>query len=123
MGRLPRDRLHSGRVSRPQPTRLEHDRASAGAPELPASGIFDGELVAFGCDGLPSFPAVCQRVLHNDRTIALSYMVFDLLGLEGESTTQLPWSERRRLLEELDLNGRVGSRPTGSMMARRSLPS
>jgi bifunctional non-homologous end joining protein LigD len=73
--------------------------------DLPASGVFDGELVAFGCDGLPSFPAVCQRVLHNDRTIRLSYMVFDMLELEGKSTTRLPWSERRRLLEELDLNG------------------
>jgi bifunctional non-homologous end joining protein LigD len=35
--------------------------------ELPARGIFDGELVAFGCDGLPSFPAVCQRFLHATR--------------------------------------------------------
>jgi bifunctional non-homologous end joining protein LigD len=34
-----------------------------------------------------------------------SAWVFDLLALEGESTMQLPWSERRRVLEELDLNG------------------
>lgn len=73
--------------------------------ELPARGIFDGELVAFGCDGLPSFPAVCQRLLHRDSSIALTYLAFDVLGVDGQPTTHLPWSQRRVLLEGLDLNG------------------
>jgi ATP-dependent DNA ligase len=36
-------------------------------PELAASpdGLaVDGELVAFGDDGLPSFPRLCERMLH-----------------------------------------------------------
>jgi bifunctional non-homologous end joining protein LigD len=73
--------------------------------EPAARGIFDGELVAFGCDGLPSFPAVCQRLLHRDASIVLTYMVFDVLELDGRSTKELPYRERRRLLESLRLEG------------------
>ena len=32
-------------------------------------------------------------------------MVFDVLELDGQRTTHLPYRERRRLLEGLDLNG------------------
>lgn len=33
------------------------------------------------------------------------YAVFDVLELDGQPTLQLPWRERRRLLEDLDLRG------------------
>src|SRR2546430_16446966 len=33
------------------------------------------------------------------------YMIFDVLWLEGHSTMDLPYTERRALLEKLDLNG------------------
>lgn len=37
--------------------------------------------------------------------IAVTYMAFDLLSIEGEDPTRAPYSERRAQLEALDLNG------------------
>jgi bifunctional non-homologous end joining protein LigD len=73
-------------------------------PELQAlpNGVYDGELVAFD-DGIPYFPDVCSRLLNGDRTIQLVYMVFDLLALDDRLTLTLPYSERRRLLEQVAL--------------------
>jgi bifunctional non-homologous end joining protein LigD len=70
--------------------------------DFPASGIFDGELVAFA-DGRPHFPLVCDRLLHGGRTVPLTFVVFDVLELDGEPTMRLPYSRRRALLEEFDL--------------------
>ena len=64
--------------------------------DLPATGVFDGELVAFA-DGQPYFPLVCERLLHGDRSVPLTYVIFDLLELEGESTVERPYRERRAI--------------------------
>jgi len=39
------------------------------------------------------------------RDIPVTYVAFDLLWLEGHSTLALPYTDRRKLLAELDLNG------------------
>jgi len=73
-------------------------------PELETlpEAVYDGELVAF--DGrIPYFPDVCSRLLNGDRTIQLIYMVFDVLAVDGRRTMALPYLERRRLLEQVDL--------------------
>lgn len=83
-------------------------------PELadfPARGIFDGELIAFDDETRPSFPLLCDRVLHRRSTAPLMLAFFDVLELEGEPTRHLPYSERRRLLEEADLGGRAWFTP------------
>lgn len=67
-------------------------------------GVFDGELVAFK-DGFPHFPLVGARILHGRREIPVAFAVFDVLALNGESTMTLTYSERRKLLESLDLDG------------------
>lgn len=67
-------------------------------------GVFDGELVAFQ-DGVPHFPLVCSRMLHRKRHVPVAYAVFDVLALDGEPTTHLPYRERRGLLESLELGG------------------
>lgn len=77
-------------------------------PELsafPVSGTFDGELVAFDATGAPDFPLVCERLLNRHRSIRLTYMIFDVLSLEGRSFLGWPYSERRAELESLDLHG------------------
>jgi bifunctional non-homologous end joining protein LigD len=77
-------------------------------PELaamPSDVIYDGELVAFGRDGLPSFPNVCRRLLERDRRVPLVFLVFDVLAIEGEPVAGRPYSERRALLESLELTG------------------
>src|SRR4051794_36757712 len=46
--------------------------------DLPIGCVFDGEIVAFE-DGVPHFPFVCDRLLHGDRHVPLTYVIFDLL--------------------------------------------
>jgi bifunctional non-homologous end joining protein LigD len=72
---------------------------------LPAAATLDGELVAFGPDGAPDFPLLCERMLMRRRHVHLTYIVFDVLSLDGESLMRAPYSERRAQLEALNLNG------------------
>jgi hypothetical protein len=62
---------------------------------LPPGLVLDGELVAWGDDGLPSFPRLCDRILHRRRGIPVSYIVFDVLEVEGHPTLRQPFRERR----------------------------
>jgi bifunctional non-homologous end joining protein LigD len=73
--------------------------------DLPVRAVLDGELVAFDEDGKPDFPLVCHRVLMKQRSIPLTFMAFDVLSLDGEDVTGLPYVERRHVLEGLGLNG------------------
>jgi bifunctional non-homologous end joining protein LigD len=72
---------------------------------LPPGLVLDGELVAFGDDGRPSFPLLSQRVLRKRPSIPVVLIIFDVLRVEGEDTMCLPYSERRTLLEALELDG------------------
>ena len=89
-------------------------------PELrglgPALGstaaVLDGEIVAFEGER-PSFERL-QRRMHvsNERAVRrlmgevpVVYVIFDLLWLEGHSTLELPYRERRKLLDELGPQG------------------
>jgi bifunctional non-homologous end joining protein LigD len=72
---------------------------------LPVAATLDGELVAFGDDGRPDFPLLCERMLMRRPGIPVTYMVFDLLSVEGKDLTRAPYSERRAQLEALDLKG------------------
>jgi bifunctional non-homologous end joining protein LigD len=77
-------------------------------PELasfPTFGTFDGELVAFDSAGVPDFPLICERMLMRRRQVAVVYVIFDVLSLEGVSLMRAPYSERRAQLEALNLNG------------------
>jgi bifunctional non-homologous end joining protein LigD len=91
--------------------------------ELPAQGVFDGELVSFDGDGRPDFPAVCHRILNGDYSFKLTFVVFDLLAVDGQLTMALPYAERRRLLDTLDLcdeRWHVSPAFDDGAMARRS---
>lgn len=87
-----------------------------GAHEL----LLDGEIVAFGDDGRPSFERL-QRRMHVAGEAAIrravraqpvSYMVFDLLHLDGRSLLTLPYERRRDLLERLELEGPAWRTPS-----------
>jgi ATP-dependent DNA ligase len=86
-------------------------------------GVLDGEVVAFDAGGRPSFEALQQRMASRvgRRGAAVTYLVFDLLWLDGRLLTGLPYVERRRLLEDLEVAGpawqTVGSFPgTGTAL-------
>ena len=81
--------------------------------------MLDGEIVAFDEQGRPSFERL-QRRMHLTSASAIrrlaseapvSYMIFDLLYLDGRLTIELPYRERRALLEGLELNGPAWQTP------------
>ena len=78
---------------------------------LPRGLLLDGELVAFGDDGRPSFPLLCARVLHGKRSIAVKYLIFDVLRVDGRTVMANAYADRRALLESLDLEGPAWSTP------------
>src|SRR5688500_15683382 len=65
--------------------------------------IVDGEVVAFGPEGRPSFQRLQSRMhLTSEHTVRrlsesdpVSYIVFDLLWLDGHSLLELGYAERR----------------------------
>jgi ATP-dependent DNA ligase len=58
---------------------------------LPAGLVLDGELVAFGLDGRPSFPLLGLHVLHGRDAIPVTLIVFDVLRVEGADAMCLPY--------------------------------
>ncbi|HEX7290623.1 MAG TPA: DNA ligase D [Conexibacter sp.] len=77
------------------------------------SAILDGEIVAFDEHGRPSFQALQPRIhLRGEAAVRrraaetpVTYAIFDLLWLDGHSLMDLPYTERRRRLAELRLDG------------------
>ncbi|GAA3406951.1 DNA ligase [Paenibacillus hodogayensis] len=95
--------------------RKKHERTHQ-FPELlnPAwvaadSFILDGEVIALAADGKPSFHEVMrrdgirrlERVPQARRQVAISYMIFDILYLNGQWLTECPLEERQRHLAEI----------------------
>jgi bifunctional non-homologous end joining protein LigD len=75
--------------------------------------VLDGELVALDDAGRPSFERL-QRRMHLTNAaqvrrlqteVPVTFLVFDLLHLDGRSLLDEPYDERRRLLESLELSG------------------
>ena len=70
--------------------------------------VLDGEIVAFGADGRPSFAALQERVqLKTEREIAQAdraspavLFCFDLLHFAGVDVRGSPYADRRRWLEQ-----------------------
>ncbi len=113
-GRL---RLHSRNLNEitgqyPELSGLNRALGSHGA-------VLDGEIVAFDETNRPSFAAL-QRRMHvtsgaQARRLAKStpatYIIFDLLWLDGHSLMDLPYSERRERLAALRLTGESWQTP------------
>jgi bifunctional non-homologous end joining protein LigD len=91
------------------------------APELRALGlalgslavVLDGELVAFGEDARPD-PERLQRrmkakgdaaVRRTAAAVPITYVIYDLLWMDGHSATALGYEQRRTLLDRLELAG------------------
>ena len=83
-------------------------RMSGRLPELEAltcGVVLDGELVAFNRAGAPHWPLVCNRVLHGDRSVRVTFVAFDVLRVDGHDLTRSTWEKRRAVLEELQVAG------------------
>lgn len=74
--------------------------------------LLDGEVVTL-VEGRPSFGALAERMhIADPRKAAraavarpVTFVVFDVMRLLGQDLTAQPWSARRALLEQLDLDG------------------
>ena len=78
--------------------------AAAGRRLQAEQAVIDGEIVAIDEQGRPSFQALQHRGTHPDHTIV--FYAFDLLHLNGQSTTALPLKARRtKLVRVIDKSG------------------
>ena len=117
-------RVEGGRL---QATSRNGNDVTARFPELRGLGealgaveaVLDGEVVAFDDAGRPRFERLQPRIHVSApvkaRQLAAEHpvvvMLFDVLWLEGHSTTGLPYRERRQLLERLRLAGPAWQTP------------
>jgi bifunctional non-homologous end joining protein LigD len=75
--------------------------------------VLDGEIVAFDEDGKPSFERLQGRMnLASESAVRrrmadtpVTYLLFDVLHLDGRALMELPYTERRERLEGLRLEG------------------
>lgn len=88
-------------------------------PELAELGravptaVLDGEVVVLDDDGRPSFTALAERMHVRDTTRAaafasakpVTFMIFDVLSLDGTDLCGQPYQARRATLDTLDING------------------
>jgi bifunctional non-homologous end joining protein LigD len=75
--------------------------------------VLDGELVVFDADGRPDRERLARRdkpgsdsaVRRRAREYPATYVIFDLLFLDGEDLVGAPYKSRRELLSGLELEG------------------
>jgi bifunctional non-homologous end joining protein LigD len=75
--------------------------------------VLDGEIVAFDDSDRTSFGRLQERMHVRDQAavqrlsqdVPATYLIFDVLHLDGQSTLELPYTERRALLDGLALAG------------------
>jgi bifunctional non-homologous end joining protein LigD len=111
-------------LGRPFGTRLRTRRGNEVVGTYPELGglwervlawtaVLDGEVVAFDRDGRPSFERLQRRMNIRDehmaqrmaREIPVSYVVFDLLAVDGEDLTDLSTTQRLDRLDDLLVPG------------------
>jgi bifunctional non-homologous end joining protein LigD len=91
--------------------------------------VLDGELVAFDAEGRPSFERLQQRIHQTTESVVrrrmkthpVTYVIFDLLYLEGEDLTGEPYTRRRELLEGLELSGESWQTPAYALGKAKEL--
>ena len=75
--------------------------------------VLDGEVVVLDAAGRPSFTTLAERMHVREparaarlaATLPITYMIFDVLRLDGVDLTGRPYTERRALLDGLELAG------------------
>ncbi|GGO11333.1 ATP-dependent DNA ligase [Microbispora rosea subsp. aerata] len=73
------------------------------------AAVLDGEIVAFDRRGRPSFEALQPRMHQRNPlkirqlvvTTPVTYLLFDVLHVDADSVITMPYTERRRRLEDL----------------------
>jgi len=91
--------------------------ATTAWPDVTAVGpdrdlLVDGEIIGLNAEGLPDFRTLGERIhvrgaaaARLAQRVPATFMVFDLLRLDGRMLLDRPLAERRELLESVDLGG------------------
>src|SRR2546429_3579207 len=74
--------------------------------------VLDGEIVVLDDRGRPSFTALAERMHVREpiraarlaAALPVTYLIFDVLALDGHDLRDQPWLKRRELLDSLDLD-------------------
>jgi bifunctional non-homologous end joining protein LigD len=93
--------------------------------------VLDGELVVFDADGRPDPERLARRekpgsdsaLRRRARENPATYVIFDLLFLDGEDLTGAPYKRRRELLEGLELEGDAWRTPRAATTKIKELLS
>jgi bifunctional non-homologous end joining protein LigD len=93
--------------------------AVAELERLPEGLVLDGELIALGDDGLPSFPRISERVLHGRNGIPISYVIFDVLVCDARSVMASSYAERRSISRSSISSAPASARPRPLTTERR----
>lgn len=109
----------SAGVERARLTTRNGNDASIAWPDIhlaPMGGrdlLVDGEIIGINAEGVPDFAVIQERMHVRSATTAArlaksvpaTFMVFDVMRLDGRDLTPLPLAERRDILAGLDLAG------------------
>ncbi|MBS1880276.1 MAG: non-homologous end-joining DNA ligase [Actinobacteria bacterium] len=114
--------LNTVTASYPEVRRLSRQLGSRDA-------VLDGELVAFDEAGRPSFERLQQRIHRTEEAVVrrrtrshpVTYVIFDLLHLDGRNLMEEPYGARRELLDGLGLEGESWQTPAHSVGRAREL--
>jgi bifunctional non-homologous end joining protein LigD len=108
-----------GSVDRARLTTRNGNDATVAWPDIhpaPMGGrdlLVDGEIIGINDRGVPDFAVIQERMHVRSATSAArlattvpaTFMVFDVMRLDGRDLSGLPLAERREILEGLDLGG------------------
>jgi bifunctional non-homologous end joining protein LigD len=94
-------------------TRVYPELAGIGGAVDARQAVLDGEVVAFGEGDWPDFETLQQRMNISSAAqarvlasqVPVSYLAFDVLWLDDKPLLDLPYIERRELLDGLGLSG------------------
>jgi bifunctional non-homologous end joining protein LigD len=92
------------------------------------TAVLDGELIALGPDGRPTFNAMQQRlhladpvvVAQRARSVPVTYLVFDLLFVDGRYLLDLSYDERREELAAFEPLASGGGGPVSAVRVAES---
>jgi bifunctional non-homologous end joining protein LigD len=101
LGRLDRGRVEFLSRNGKSWTQKVPELAEAVAAVGAGQALFDGEVVVLDANGVSNFQLLQNALGDPDRSVPLTYFVFDLLYLNGFDLRPVPLLERKQLLEEL----------------------
>lgn len=72
--------------------------------DIPDGTVLDGEVIVAASGGAPDFEAVMERFMSKKSAHKIVYCVFDVIYKDGQSIAAKPLTERKTVLNSLELN-------------------